>query len=151
MQRSRGSLPRWSPRLRVRPRTRSLGAELHAEVDGAHRLLERVGAHAASLLVNAPSRKAGSPNRLVVAIGTRMPVSASACLNSRTMRSRSAALESRGTRSSSCRFTPYAPNSASLRTMCTGDMGARTGSPKGSRPGLPTVHRPKVKWVFGAG
>src|SRR5712691_9744977 len=38
----------------------------------------------ASLLVNAPSRKTGSENRLVVAIGTRRPVVWSADLNSRT-------------------------------------------------------------------
>ena len=34
----------------------------------------------ASLLVNAPSRNTGSPNRFVVAIGTFIPVSSSACL-----------------------------------------------------------------------
>src|SRR4051794_35855978 len=27
----------------------------------------------------------------------------------------------------------------------------RTASPKGSRPGLPTVHSPKVKWCSGRG
>ena len=105
----------------------------------------------ASLLVNAPSRKTGSPKRFVVAIGTFTPLLASAALNSRTMRSRSADDASRGTRSLSWRLTPYAPSSPSFSTMRFGDIGARTGSPNGSRPMLPTVQRPKVKWWSGAG
>src|SRR5215510_7379365 len=105
----------------------------------------------ASLLVNAPSRKTGSPNRFVVAMGTQTPESLSAFLNSRTILSHSDADASRGTRSLSWRFTPYAPSSPSLRTMSFGEMGGRTGSPNGSRPGLPTVQRPKVKWCSGFG
>src|SRR5262245_49260485 len=105
----------------------------------------------ASLLVNAPSRKTGSPNKFVVAMGTQTPESFSAFWNSRTILSRSDADASRGTRSLSWRFTPYAPSSPSLRTMSFGEMGGRTGSPNGSRPGFPTVQRPKVKWCSGFG
>src|SRR5262245_31900049 len=60
------------------------------------------------------------------------------------MRSRSGAGVPYGTRSSSCRLTPQAPISASRCTVWTGSRGGRVGSPKGSRPGLPTVHSPKV-------
>src|SRR5262245_19128036 len=74
-----------------------------------------------------------------------MPLSSRAALNSPTMRSRSLADAPSGTRSLSCRLTPIAPHSASFSTMCTGVMRARTGSPKGSRPTLPTVHSPKLK------
>ena len=49
-----------------------------------------------SLEVNAPSLKAGWPNRFVVAIPTPMPVSSSAALNRATIRSASAALSPRG-------------------------------------------------------
>src|SRR5262245_26384213 len=105
----------------------------------------------ASLLVNAPSRKTGSPNKFVVAMGTQTPESLNAFLNSRTILSHSDADASRGTRSLSWRFTPYAPSSPSLRTMSFGEMGGRTGSPNGSRPGLPTVQRPKVKRCSGFG
>src|SRR3954468_1824289 len=72
-----------------------------------------------------------------------MPCWPHAALNSRTMRSRSAAEASIGTRSLSCRLTPQAPSSASMRTASTGGSGTRTASPKGSRPRLPTVQRPK--------
>ena len=97
---------------------------------------------AGSLAVNAPSLKAGSVNRFVVTIGTTSPWSPHACRKSRTMRSRLAAVASMGTRSLSCRFTPQAPTSPSSATSSPGVSRGRTGSPKGSRPGLPTVHRP---------
>ncbi len=35
--------------------------------------------------------------------------------------------------------------------MVSGGRGGRTASPNGSRPTLPTVHRPKVKWCSGRG
>src|SRR5579885_1705168 len=60
------------------------------------------------------------------------------------MRLRSAGVASKGTRSLSCRLMPQAPNSESLRTLCTGLRSGRTKSPKGSRPRLPTVQRPKL-------
>ena len=60
----------------------------------------------ALLLVKAPSLKTGWPNRLVVAMGTTMPASFRAPLNSFTMRSHSAALEPNGTRSLSWKLTP---------------------------------------------
>src|SRR3954453_11622720 len=42
---------------------------------------------------------------------------------------------------------PHEPSSASLCTESTGSTSARVGPPKGSRPGLPTVHRPNVnRW-----
>jgi hypothetical protein len=59
-----------------------------------------------SLLVKPPSLKTGSPNRLVVTIGTTRPVSARACLNSSMIRVRSALLLSGGTRSSSWKVIP---------------------------------------------
>jgi len=98
-----------------------------------------------SLEVNAPSLKAGWPNRFVVPMPTPSPVSSSAARKRETIRSSSAAEVPHGTRSLSCRLTPQAPSSASLCTESTGSSGARVGSPKGSRPGLPTVHSPKVK------
>src|SRR4051812_19682258 len=98
-----------------------------------------------SLEVNAPSLNAGCPNRFVVAIPTPSPVASNAALKRAMMRSRSAGEASSGIRSSSCSETPQAPNSASLCTESTGSIGSRVGPPNGSRPGLPTVHNPKVK------
>ena len=104
-----------------------------------------------SFEVKAPSLKIGCPKRLVVAIGTTSPVSASAALKSRTILSRSEALEPNGTRSSSCRLTPCAPQYARPRTRSQGSRASRTGAPNGSRPGFPTVQRPKVKRLSGRG
>jgi hypothetical protein len=56
--------------------------------------------------VKAPSLNTGSVNRFVVAIGTVMPVDASAQRKPATMRSRSAGVASIGTRSLSWKFTP---------------------------------------------
>ena len=36
-------------------------------------------------------------------------------------------------------------------TVSTGSRGARVSCPNGSRPGLPTVHSPNVKWSSGTG
>ena len=94
-----------------------------------------------SLEVNAPSLNTGWVNRLVVAIGTIMPVSSSALRNAATARSRSGSTASR---SSSWKVTPYAPSSESRCTASTGSSGARVASPKGSRACHPTVHRPKL-------
>ena len=38
-----------------------------------------------------------------------------------------------------------------LVTILTGEIVGRTGSPNGSRPGLPTVQRPNVKCWAGVG
>src|SRR5262245_23955087 len=38
-----------------------------------------------------------------------------------------------------------------MSQICTGEMGSRTGPPKGSRPMLPTVHRPNVNFLFLSG
>jgi hypothetical protein len=103
------------------------------------------------LLVNAPSLNTGSENRFVVAIGTTRPVSFSAFLNSFLIRAASDSPASIGIRSLSWKFTPYAPHSASSSTICTGESGSRTGEPNGSRPVLPTVHRPNVNFIFGSG
>ena len=93
----RRSWRRRSPRLRARPRRRrSSRRARRPDRWRASSSAARRPAPAASLRVNAPSRKAGSVNRLVVAIGTTMPVSLSACLKSRTMRSRSAGVASIG-------------------------------------------------------
>src|SRR5882672_8440409 len=67
------------------------------------------------------------------------------------MRSRSAGVASIGTRSLSWRFTPMAPDSANSFTASTGESVGRTASPKGSRPRLPTVQRPKVNLCSGLG
>ncbi len=59
-----------------------------------------------SLAVNAPSLNTGRLNRLVVAMGTCMPVSSSARRNRLTMASRSPAGAPAGTRSLSWKLTP---------------------------------------------
>ena len=103
-----------------------------------------------SLEVNAPSLNAGWPNRFVVAIPTPRPVSSSARLEARHDPVR---LGRRDCPTGSGRrragLTPHAPSSASLCTESTGSTGARVGPPNGSRPGLPTVHRPNVKRCCG--
>src|SRR5689334_20743585 len=80
-----------------------------------------------------------------------MPLRSHTSLNSRTIRSRSAGVASIGTRSLSWRLTPHAPTSASIRTASHGDSTGRTTSPKGSRPRLHTVHRPKENLCSGRG
>ena len=76
-----------------------------------------------SLLVKPPSLNTGWVNRLVVTIGTTMPVSSSAFLKPAMMPSRVCASEPNGTRSSSWNVMPYAPSSASLCTASTGSSG----------------------------
>ena len=97
-----------------------------------------------SLLVNPPSLNTGSSNRLVVTIGTTIPVSSSAALNSSMIRCRSLLLLSGGIRSSSWKVMPYAPSSASLCTASTAASTGRVASPNRSRACQPTVHRPKL-------
>src|SRR5438552_7000099 len=72
-------------------------------------------------------------------------------MNSLTIRSRSNSDAPIGTRSLSCRFTPQAPTSARSATASTGGSGSRTTSPNGSRPRLPTVHRPNENLCSGFG
>src|SRR6516165_3199093 len=84
-------------------------------------------------------------------MGTVMPCCLHAALNSRTIRSRSAGVASMGTRSLSWRFTPHAPTSASMATMSLGGTVGRTASPNGSRPRLPTVHKPNENLCSGRG
>ena len=95
-----------------------------------------------SLLVNAPSLNTGWKNRLVVTIGTIIPVSSSAARKRLISRSRSPSAEPNGTRSSSWKLTPYAPSSASRCTDSTGSSGGRVASPNGSRACHPIVHNP---------
>ena len=78
-------------------------------------------------------------------IGTQSPALRTASPKRPTIRSRSAALEPNGIRSSSCSETPHAPTSASRVTISSGSIGGRVGSPNGSPPRWPTVHRPNVK------
>ena len=61
---------------------------------------------AGSLAVNAPSLKIGRQNRLVVAIGTFMPVSSRACRNRLRIVCRSVGEAPYGTRSLSWKETP---------------------------------------------
>src|SRR4051812_2128963 len=56
-----------------------------------------------------------------------------------------------GTRSLSWKLTPYAPADPSISAIWTGEIRSRVGSPNGSRPGLPTVQRPKVNFILGSG
>ena len=97
-----------------------------------------------SLLVKPPSLNTGSVNRLVVTIGTTMPVSSSAVVNSSMIRCRSVLLLPDGIRSSSWKVMPYAPSSASLWTASTAASAGRVASPNRSRACQPTVHRPKL-------
>src|SRR3954470_17388395 len=97
-----------------------------------------------SLLVKPPSLKTGSPNRLVVTMGTTRPVSARAALNSSMIRARSLLLDPGGIRSSSWKVMPNAPSSASLCTASTAARTGRVASPNMSRACQPTVHRPKL-------
>src|SRR3954469_15254335 len=56
-----------------------------------------------------------------------------------------------GIASLSWKFTPYAPTSPSIWQISPSDSLRRVGSPNGSRPMLPTVHRPNVNFSFGSG
>ena len=101
--------------------------------------------------MNAPSLKTGSLKRLVVAIGTTMPLSFRAFLKSRTMRSRSAAVASMGIEVVVVEVDAVR---AELAQQLDGDDridGGRTNSPNGSRPRLPTVQRPNVNLSQGFG
>src|SRR5215213_11234801 len=97
-----------------------------------------------SLLVNPPSLKTGSWNRLVVTIGTTIPVSPSASRNSLMIRSRSWAVLPGGIKSSSWKVIPYAPISASRLTASTVARAGRVASPNRSRACQPTVQSPKL-------
>ena len=138
--------------LAAAPEDVDAGAELGGQVDVAHRLADGRAPHAAvvgrerAVLEGRVAEQVGRRHRHDQAGARRGPRGSAA-----TMRSRSAAGASHGTRSSSCRLTPYAPSSARRSTISTGSRGARVGTPNGSRPGLPTVHRPKVKRCSGRG
>jgi hypothetical protein len=97
------------------------------------------------LLVKAPSLKAGSVKRLVVAIGTTRPVSSRAALKSRTIWSRSRPGGVGGHQVVVVEVDAVGAHLGQQVDDLHGREAARgTGSPKGSRPGLPTVQRPKV-------
>src|SRR3954468_13360865 len=97
-----------------------------------------------SLLVNPPSLNTGSWNRLVVTMGTTIPVSSRASRNSAMIRSRSWALLPGGIKSSSWKVIPYAPISASRLTASTVARTGRVASPNRSRACQPTVQSPKL-------
>src|SRR5215203_5913626 len=97
-----------------------------------------------SLLVNPPSLKTGSWNRLVVTIGTTIPVSSRVRRNSLMIRSRSWALLPGGIKSSSWKVIPYAPISANRVTASTVARTGRVASPNRSRACQPTVQSPKL-------
>src|SRR5438105_91044 len=84
-------------------------------------------------------------------MGTFMPVASRARRKRFTIDSRSLGDDPSGTRSLSWKFTPYAPMPASSCTASTGSRTGRTSWPKGSRPRLPTVHRPNVNRCSGRG
>ena len=101
-----------------------------------------------SLAVNPPSLKTAWLNRLVVAISTTRPVSASAFVKRSSV---SCARPSSGTRSSSWKLSAAAPIPASRSTAYTGSIGGRTGPPKTSTPCQPTVQRPNENRSSGVG
>ena len=132
--------------LAAAPEDVDLGAQRRAQVDRAHRLADRRAPHAAVVGGEGPVLEGRVPEQVGRAHADAAGRSPRAPPGSApTMRSASAAGVPHGIRSLSCRLTPQAPSSASLCTESTGSSGARVGSPKGSRPGLPTVHSPKVK------
>ena len=110
---------------------------LRSTLRRAYRRTER------SLLVKPPSLNTGWVNRLVVTIGTTMPVSSRAFLKPAMTPSRVAESAPNATRSSSWNVMPQAPSSESLCTASTGSSHGRVASPNGSRACHPTVHRPK--------
>ena len=95
--------------------------------------------------MNAPSRNIGWPNRLVVAVVTTRPVSASALRKAPIRSSRSAGVASKAKTSLSWKFTPWAPSSASLYTARSAGIGGRTALPNTSTPCHPTVQMPNEK------
>ena len=87
-----------------------------------------------------------------MAIGTRSPVSSSARLepgDDRVALGRASSRAARGRRRGSSRRRRRARRGASPSRP--GRAVAATSWPNGSRPGLPTVQRPKVKWSSGTG
>src|SRR6516165_7535149 len=104
-----------------------------------------------SLAVNAPSLNIGWENRLVVAVVTTRPVSASARLKSAIRASRSPGLAAKSNTSLSWKLTPYAPSSASLRTARSAGIGGRTAGPNTSTPCQPTVQMPNENLSAGVG
>ena len=87
-----------------------------------------------------PSLNTGSPNRLVVTISTRSPVSASAFSRRSSVASR---VPSSGTTSSSWNVTAAAPSPASWCTASIGSSSGRVAGPNTSTACHPTVQRPK--------
>ena len=104
-----------------------------------------------SLAVNAPSLNMGCENRLVVAVVTTRPVSASARVKSAIRASRSPGLASKSNTSLSWKLTPWAPSSASLRTARSARIGGRTAGPNTSTPCQPTVQMPNENLSAGVG
>src|SRR4051795_6173364 len=104
-----------------------------------------------SLLVNPPSLNTGCVNRLVVIIGTVIPVSRSASCSREICLSRVPASGRKPKRSSSWNVRPHAPSSASRCTASTTSSGGRVGSPNGSIARQPTVQSPNEKWSAGVG
>ena len=134
------------------PHDEHLGAELHPEVDGVERLRQREASH----LHVVRGERAVAEHRLreQVAGGHRHP---QAGLVERALepgddrvplgRARAGRHEVVVVEADAVRARPP----ARCFTESTGSSGARTSWPNGSRPGLPTVQRPKVKWSSGTG
>ena len=104
-----------------------------------------------SLAVNAPSLNIGWPNRLVVAVVTTRPVSASALRNVADPLVPLLGVASNSNTSLSWKLTPYAPSSASLRTARSAGIGGRTAAPNTSTPCQPTVQMPNENRSSGVG
>ena len=134
------------------PEDVDLAAQLGAEVDRAHRLADRRAPDPAVV-----GRERAVLERRVAEQVRGRHADAHAGLLERRLQARRRCGRARppsvphGIRSSSWRLMPQAPSSPSFLTESTGSIGSRVGPPNGSRPGLPTVHRPNVKRCSGRG
>ena len=131
------------------PQNKNLRAQFRSNVHGAHGFLNRVRANFGIVGGESSVAKDGMEEEMRLSPWEQQCRWLAGLLETqRTMQSRSAGVASMGTRSLSCRLTPQAPTSASIETISIGEICGRTKSPKGSRPRLPTVHKPKGKLMF---
>jgi hypothetical protein len=137
--------------LAAAPEDVNFGAQFHAQVNGVHRLLQGVGPHVPVVAGEGPIAEGGIGEQVGRGHRHDQPgfVQRSLEIAHDFVSLGRGGVD--GDRSLSWKLTPQAPTSASRCTNSTGDLLARTASPKGSRPTLPTVHRPKVNLCSGFG
>ena len=129
-----------------------LGAELHAEVDRAHGLLQRVRADARVVareravakdrIAEQVRRRHRHLHARVVERRLELAHDPIALGRRRVARHEIVVVQVHAIRAELAR---------AFRRCESARSTGRTGSPNGSRPTLPTVHRPKVKWCSGRG